>query len=271
MARPKTSLLRRILVQTDCAFWCIHDHVEVLAYLGLPTLAALVTTALVVVGAWRTWDFPLVIDFLILGFVVPFVVLFIFTALPLPCAVFAWKTACGETATVGECFAWCGRRAGRLLGVLIRLGLLWLVSLALFGLPLLWFWPRTCLTPLVALFEDERRIFRRSRRILREDFGVALMGSLYLGMGIVLGALVVLPRLLVGTPMLGAHLVDASWRPAIVDHLWIFETMSVAILLTAISMSWWISLTLVYHDIRWIREGEDLKRRIALLRAKLAA
>ena len=158
-----------------------------------------------------------------------------------------------------------------MLGVFVRLGLLWLVSLLFLGLPLLWVWPRTCLTPLVALFEDERRIFRRSRRILRDDFGVTLMGFLYLGMGIVLGGLVVLPRLLLGTPMLGAHLLDARWRPAVVDHLWIFETMSVAILLTAIAMNWWISLTLVYHDIRWIREGEDLKRRIALLRAKLAA
>ena len=97
------------------------------------------------------------------------------------------------------------------------------------------------------------------------------MGLLYLGMGIVLGGLVVLPRLLLGTPMLGAHLLDARWRPTIVDHLWIFETTSVAILLTAIAVSWWISLTLVYHDIRWIREGEDLKRQIARLRAKLAA
>ena len=31
--------------------------------------------------------------------------------------------------------------------------------------------------------------------------------------------------------------------------------MSVAILLAAIAMTWWISLTLVYHDIRWVREG----------------
>ena len=176
MARPKTSLLRRILVQTDCAFWCIHDHLDVLAYLGLPTLAALLTGALVLVGVWRTWDFPAVVDVLIAGVLVPFLALFIFTALPLPCAVFAWKAAGGEAATAGECFAWCRRRAGRLLGVLIRLCLLWLGSLLLLGIPLLWVWPRTCLTPLVALFEDERRIFRRSRRILREDLGVPLMG-----------------------------------------------------------------------------------------------
>ena len=271
MARPKTSLFRRILVQTDCAFWCIHDHLDVLGYLGLPTLAALLTSGLVLVGIWRTWDLPILADVLIAGILVPFLGLLIFTALPLPCAVYAWKTADGEPATVGECFAWCRRRAGRLLGVLIRLSLLWLLSLLFFGIPLLQIWPRTCLTPLVALFEDERRIFRRSQRILKEDLGVPLMGSLYLGMGIVLGGLVVLPRLLLAFPMLGPHLLDERWRPMIIDHLWIFETMSGAILLTAIAMSWWISLTLVYHDIRWIREGEDLKRRIARLREKLAA
>jgi hypothetical protein len=155
--------------------------------------------------------------------------------------------------------------------VFFRLGVLWLVSLLFFGIPLLVFWPRTCLTPLIALFENERRIFRRSRRIFRDDSGVTLMGALYLAMGVVLGGLVALPRLLLGTPMLDAHLLDARWRPAIVDQLWIFETTFVAILLTAIAVNWWISLTLVYHDIRWVREGEGLKRRVALLRAKLAA
>ncbi len=271
MARPKPSVVRRILVQTDCAFWCIHDHVGVIAYLALPTLAALVMSALLLVWIWRTWEVSAAVGFLILAGPVPFLLLFIFTALPLPCAVFAWKTAGGEPATARECYAWCWRRMARLLSVLVRLCLLWLVSLLLFGIPLLVVWPRTCLTPLVALFEDERRIFRRSRRILRDDSAVTLIGALYLGMGIVLGGLVVLPRLLLGTPMLGAHLLDERWRPAIVGQLWVFETTSVAILLTAIAVNWWISLTLVYHDIRWIREGEDLKRRIALLRAKLAA
>jgi hypothetical protein len=189
----------------------------------------------------------------------------------LPCAVYAWKQADGEAATAGECYAWCRRRAGRLVGVLVRLSLLWLVSLVLLGIPLLWVWPRTCLAPLVALFEDERRIFRRSRRILREDLGVTMMGALYLGMGLVLGLMVAFPRIVLTFPVLGAHLLDASWRPLIVDHLWIFETMSGAILLTAIAMSWWMSLTLVYHDIRSTREGEDLKRRIARLRAQLVA
>jgi hypothetical protein len=269
MARPKTSVLRRILVQTDCSFWCIHDHLDVLAYLGLPTLAALVTSSLVLVGVWRTWEFPVALNIVLVGLVVPFLALVVFTAFPLPCAVFAWKAASGETATVGECFSFCWRRAGRLLSVLVRLSLLWIFSLLLFGLPLVAIWPKTCLAPLVALFEDERRIFRRSGRIIREDFGVPLMGFLYLGMGIVLGGLVALPRLLVGTNALGAQILDASWRPALLDRLWIFETMSVAFLLTAIAMSWWISLTLVYHDIRWVREGEDLRRRIARVRGKL--
>ena len=71
MARPKTSLLRRILVQTDCAFWCIHDHVGVIAYLALPTLAALVIGALVLVGIWRTWDFPVAGRFLDCGWAGP--------------------------------------------------------------------------------------------------------------------------------------------------------------------------------------------------------
>jgi hypothetical protein len=259
-----------MLVQTDCAFWCIHDHLDVLAYLGLPTLLSLVTATLAMVGVWRTWDFPPVVDFLMAAVVYPFVGLLIFTAMPLPCAVFAWKAACGEEATVAECFAACRRRAGRLLGVLVRLSLLWLFSLLLLGLPLLWIWPRTCLTPLVALFEDERRIFRRSRRILREDIGLSMMVLLYTGMGIVLGGLVVLPRLLLGSQVLGAHLLDARWRSIVVENLWIFETTSVAVLLTAIAMTWWVSLTLVYHDIRWTREGEELKRRIARVRAQLA-
>jgi hypothetical protein len=270
MARPKRSLLRRILVQTDCAFWCIHDHVEAIAYLSLPTLAALAMSALLLVGIWRTWDIPPPVFFLIAAVPVPLLLLFIFTVLPLPCAVFAWKAACGEPVTVRECYSICWRRRGRLIGVFFRLGLLWLGSLLCAGLPLFWVLPRTCLTPLVALFENERRVFWRSRRILREDHGLTLMGFLYLSMGIVLGGLVVLPRLLLGTPMLGAHLLDASWRPLIVEKLWIFETTSVAILLTAIAVNWWIALTLVYHDIRWIREGEDLKRRIAQFRAKLA-
>jgi hypothetical protein len=271
MARPKTSLVRRILVQTDCGFWCIHDHVVEIAYLALPTLIALVASALALVWMWRTWDLPTPVDVVIAGVVVPLLLLFIFSALPLPCAVFAWKAARGEPVTVGECYGWCWLRSGRLLSVFFRLGLLWLVSVLFAGIPLLMIWPRTCLAPIVALFENDRRIFRRSRRLFRDDSAVTVMGALYLGIGLVLGGLLIVPRLLLGTPVLGSHLLDASWRELIVGQLWIFETSSVAILVTAIAVNWSITLTLVYHDIRWIREGEGLKREIELLRAKLAA
>ncbi len=44
------------------------------------------------------------------------------------------------------------------------------------------------------------------------------MGFLYLAMGVVMGGLVVLPRLLLGTPMLGANLLDERWRPAVVER-----------------------------------------------------
>ncbi len=271
MARPKKSLVRRILVQTDCAFWCIHDHLDVLAFLGLPTLGVLVAGALAVVGVWRTWEFSVGINVLAAVFVLPFLALCIFTVLPLPCAVFAWKIAGGERPTAAECFAFCRQRTGRLSWILFRMALLWLGSLLLVWLPIFWVLPKTCLAPLVGLFEDTPKVFRRSGRLLREDYGVSLMGFLYVAMGVVLGGLVVLPRVLLGTPMLGAHILDERWRPAVVDRLWIFETTSVAILLTAIAMSWWVSATFLYHDIRWNREGEYLKSRVATLRGKLAA
>ncbi|AMV38234.1 hypothetical protein [Planctomyces sp. SH-PL62] len=271
MPRPQTSMLRRILIQTDCAFWCIHDHLDVVGRLALPTLTAVISGGVLLVMIWRNWDVPPAYNFLAGWLVIPFLGLLLFTTLPLPCAVFAWKAAQGETVTAWECFAWCGRRAGRLTALVIKLSLLYLGSLLLLGLPLLVVWPRTCLTPLVALFEDDRRIFRRTRKILREDLSVTLMGLLYLCMGVVLGGFVALPRLVVGTAALGANLVDSQGRRLIMDHLWVFETVSIAALLTAVAVTWWISLTLVYHDIRSVREGEDLKGRIAAYRARVSS
>ena len=211
MARPKTSLFRRILVQTDCAFWCIHDHLDVLAYLGLPTLAALLTSALVLVGIWRTWDFPAVVDVLIAGVLFPFLAL-----LHLHRAAAAlrrlrlegrrWR----ERPRPASASPGAGAAPAGCLGVLFRLGLLWLGSLLLLGIPLLWVWPRTCLDaarrPLRGRAADLPPQPANPPRGHRRP----LMGFLYLGMGIVLGGLVVLPRLLLGTPMLGAHLLDAA-------------------------------------------------------------
>jgi hypothetical protein len=270
MPTTEKSLLRRALVKSDCAFWCIHDHLDVLAVLALPTLAAVLSTAMVLTAAWSFQDFSPLTNYILISIVVPFLMLLIFTALPLPCSVFAWKAAGGEDATARDCFAFCARRSGRLFRVFFRLCLLWLVSLIFFGIPLLWVVPRTSLAPLVALFEDTPKIFYRGRRVLREEMGVlTMLGSIYLAMGLVLGGLVVLPRLLLGTSALGSHLLDGRWRTTIVSYLWIFEFLSVAVLLTAIAMSFWVSLALVYHDIRWHREGEGLKRRIVRLRTDL--
>jgi hypothetical protein len=273
MPRQHETLVGRTLVQIDRAFWCIHEHAETLILLGLPTLLAMLGTAVVAVGVWQAWEFSAWINVLLIGGVAPMVLLLLFTFLPLPCAVFAWRRASGEVATVGECFAWCGRHTGQLLSVMVRLILLWLVSLIFLGLPLLVYWPRTCMAPLIALFEDEdgARIFRRSRRILREDNVVYVIGGIYLGILVVLSGMVFLPRLVLGTEMLGTHVLDAAWRRAILEYLWILEALSIAVVITALAMSWWIALTLLYHDIRWGREGEDLRQKILKLRGKILA
>jgi hypothetical protein len=269
MTRERNSLVARTLVQIDRAFWCIHEHPDTLALLGLPTLVAMGVAALLLVGLWRTWELPGWADFLLGAVVLPWAALVIFTVLPLPCAVFAWRRAAGEVSTAQECLAWCGRRVGRLLSVLVPLGLLWLVSLLLLGIPLFYVWPRTCAAPLVALFEDQPRIFRRSRRLLREDVAVYVIVGLYLAVGLVLGGVVATPRLVLGTSMLGAHVLDAQWRESLLAYLWVFETVSAAVILTALAMSWWIALTLLYHDIRWGREGEDLRQKVLQLRGRI--
>jgi hypothetical protein len=269
MAREQASLVGRTFVQVDRAFWCIHEHLDVMVPLALPTLGAMAAAAVILIGVWRTWELPGWADFLIGAVALPWVALIVFTVLPLPGAVFAWGQAGGQTLTPRECFAWCGRRAGRLFSVFARLAPVWLLSLVFLGVPLLWVWPRTCLAPLVTLFEDEPRVFRRSRRILREGLAVYVLGGLFLGMAVVLGGLVATPRLILATPALGAHVLEARWRRLVLDYLWVFESLSAAVILTALAMSWCITLVLLYHEVRWVREGEDLRQKIRQLRGKV--
>lgn len=269
MAREKPSLVARTLVQIDRAFWCIHEHPDVLVPLGMPTAIAVVLLALALAGVYQTWVLPGWVEYLLFAVAIPMAGLFLFTVFSLPCAVFAWRRACGEIATARECYAACARKGGRLAWLVFRLSLLWLPSLLLFGIPLLIVWPRTCLTPVVVLFEDQARIFRRSRRILREDTALVVLGGVYLAIALVLGILIFTPRLALGTAALGMHLMDASWRREVLDRLWIFEALSAAVVLTALSMSWWISLTLLYHEIRMVREGEDLRQKLLQARARI--
>lgn len=269
MARKKTSLVERTLVQVDRAFWCIHENLDVLAPLGLPTVGAVILVAVGLVAVFRTWDLPGWADYLIFAVAVPFVGLIIFTVLSLPCAVYAWRRARGEEATAGDCFAFCLRKGGSIAWLVFRLSLMWLPSILLFGLPLLSVWPRTCLTPIVLLFEDQPRVFRRSRRILKEDVAIYIMGGVFLSIAVVLGVLIFVPRVVFGTATLGAHLLDAQWRRWIIQYVWIFESLSAALVVAALAMSWWMSLTLLYHEIRTVREGEDLRHKVDAVREKL--
>ena len=269
MPPVKRSLVGRGLVQVDRAFWCIHEHLDVLALLGLPTLVGMAGGAAGMVFIWRTWALPGWVNFLLIAVVLPWLGILLFTALPLPAAVFAWRLGSGEQASPGACYAWCARRSARLLWAIFRMALLWLVSLAFLGVPLLVVWPRTSLVPLVALFEDTPRVFHRSRRMLREDLAIYVLGGIFFCMAIVLGGLVATPRILLGTSALGANLLEARWRRLLLDNLWIFESLSTAVVLTALALSWWIALTLLYQEVRWTREGEDLLQKIRLLRTKV--
>ncbi len=266
----KKMAFRRILAQTDLAFWCIHDHVGVLSVLGLPTLAAFVASALGAVSFFRNTVPPEDGFLVFLGTILASVwLLLVFIACPLPCAVFAWKLASEEQPTAGECYAFCVRRSGRLIWAFVRLVLAWLAA-SLFWPVMLWLLPRTCFVPMVALFENERKVFRRAARVLREDNAVVTVGLIYTGMALVLAGVVFLPRVLFSTRAFGSNLLESSTQAAIVEWLWVVEGTTLAVLLTAIAMCWSLSLTFVYHDIRSTREGEQLKKRIEALGERLA-
>lgn len=271
MGNRRTSLAARTLIQVDCAFWTIHGHLEAMATLALPTFCAMAALALALIAVSRNYEFQGGLAVVVGAVLLPWTALLLFTVLPLPGAVFVWRLAAGEMPTVRQSFAACWARRKRLASVVVRMSLLWLVSLLFLGIPLLIVWPRTCLAPLVALFEDQRDTFGRSRRILRQNVAVYLLGGLFLGLALVLGGLVAAPRLILGTSAVGVHLLDDRWRELIVNKLWIFETLSAAVIITALAMGWWLSLTLLYYEIRNEREGEDLRQQIAALRGKMVS
>jgi hypothetical protein len=271
VASQKASLAGRAVVQVDRAFWCIHEHLDDIFLLALPAIVAIVPATGICVLILRTWELPPWVQVIVMGVVGPWLFLSIFTVFLLPSAVFGWQQASGVAISPRECFAWCLAKRGRLFSVLARLSLMWLLCFLFFGIPFLVVWPRTCMAPLVALFEDGPGVFRRSRRILREDFAIYVLGGLFLGMAIVLGGLVATPRLLLGTSALGAQLLDEIWRQMILDHLWIFEALCAGAILVGLAMTWWIALTLLYHDIRWWREGMDLRQRVTELSVKFLA
>jgi hypothetical protein len=263
MATSKSSLVRRTLVQIDRAFWCLHEYPRHLAVLALPTLVASALLTLLITTVARTWILPAFCQFILFGMVYPWIAVLIFTFAPLPGAVFAWHGMTGNVLSPGRCFAWCFRRRGRLAKALLLLGSCYFMSFVLLGVPLLFYWPRTCMVPLVALFEDEKQLLRRSRRLLREDTAVLLLGVLVFCFLAVLGGLLFSPRLLLGIKSL-----QTTWTRAARDYVWIVEVAGGGMLLSVMALTWCISLTLLYRDIRWMREGEALREKLQRLGSK---
>ena len=265
MARSQSSLIRRSFSQVDLAFWCIHEHPGQLVVLAMPLLIGVALIASSIALVFRTWDLPVIYTTLLYGLVYPTLSLWILTFAPLPCAVFAWHRSTGQLLDKRECFRFLNRRWRRLFHVAARLALFYPLWFLFAGLPMLWFWPCTCLAPMVALFEDDRRIFKRSRRLLKEDAAVYLLAVVHLCMLLALVALVFLPRGLAAT-----KLFETPLTRALADYLWAFEVLSLMLVACGMSVSWCLSLTLLYANIRQWREGELIRERLQQLREKFA-
>ena len=264
MAGKKRSLVRRTFRQMDLSFWCLHEHLPSLAALGLSTFLGTALLAAVIALVIRTWNFPGIIDYTLYAVAYPVAGLLLFTLAHLPCAVFAWHRANGQVLTPGECFRGLLARTGRLVRLAILLALIYLFGCVLFGIPLLFLWPRTCLAPLVVLFENERKVLGRSRRLLKEEGAVYALAAVYLLLFLTLGGLIAIPRLLLMT-----QVIQAPWTRTVREYWWAFEFLTGAILVAVFSVSWCISLTLLYRDIRRVREGEELREKLRELRQQL--
>ncbi|HID75019.1 MAG TPA: hypothetical protein EYP56_03380 [Planctomycetaceae bacterium] len=264
MARRAISLIGRSFTQMDRAFWCLHDHPAALAVLSLPTLAGVAIIAAAIHAMVRIWDLPALYAYLIYWVACPAVVMWSFTLLPLPCAAFAWLRAQGKIPTASECFGYVLARSGRLFPVAVRLGVSYVIWFVLAGLPLLWLWPRTCLVPMVALFENQRKVFRRGRGLLKEEAALHVLALIHLCVFVGLMATVLVPRIVLATQLLATP--GTQWLG---QYVWVFELLCGAALVAVLAVSWCLSLTLLYHDIRYLREGESLRERIRELRESL--
>jgi len=250
----------------DRSFWSLHDDLATFALLGVPTFAALaalgISTALVV----RSFDLDPAAAFFASSMLLPLSALTVMTFGPLPCSVFAWSRAQGTRLTAGECLSTCLGRLGRLFPVIVLLLLSYAWWALLFWLPTFFLWPRTCLAPMVALFEDQRRVFGRARKLMHEDHAIFVLAGLYLLLLLVLGGVVFIPRVI-----LLADVFKTPWAARIEESIWAFELVVGIFSLTGVAVSWCVALTLFYHDLRRIREGESLRIRVDALLARYVA
>jgi hypothetical protein len=266
MSSRSTSQTRRALVQMDLAFWYLHAHFAQLAALAAPTLIAVCGIAVALVVITQAWSLPGLVLYILYAVIVPTVVLWAGIFMPLPSAVFAWRRAAGSLPETGECFRYCLSRWRRLLPVAIRSFFTYLLWFIFFGVPLFYFGPRSCAAPAVALFEEERRVFQRSRRLVKEDIAIRVLALLYFAIFLAIGLLLFLPRILLATQ---GRFVESSVSRWVSANLWIAELLGCACLVAAIAVGWCISMTLLYREVRIVREGEFLRDKLQQLRGEL--
>jgi hypothetical protein len=263
MSSRDSSQTRRALVQMDLAFWYLHAHFAQLAALAAPTLLAVCAIAAVVVALTQTFVLPGFLIYVLYVVIVPTLVMWVGVFVPLPSAVFAWRRASGSLPDTRECFRFCLSRWRRLAPVATRLFFVYLLWFIFGGLPLLYFGPRTCAAPAIALFENDRRIFPRARRLLKEDIAIRLLAVLYFGMLLALGFLLFLPRIFLSSQ---GRLVESATSRWLVENLWIAELLGCAILVTGFAVGWCISMTLLYREIRIVREGDPMREKLEQMR-----
>src|SRR5580692_2780380 len=121
MTSRHTSRTRRALVQMDLAFWYLHAHFGQLTLLAAPTIVAVCGIAAVLVAILQNWDLHPFLLYILFAILLPTVVVWVGTFLPLPSAVFAWRRASGTLPETGECFRYCLSRSGRLVPVALKL------------------------------------------------------------------------------------------------------------------------------------------------------
>jgi len=263
MAVRSRKLVSRALRQMDRSFWSLHDDLPTFAVLALPTFFALATLGLAAALTVRLYDLAAPIAFLAWWFVLPLASLATVTFCPLPCSIFVWSRAQGTTTTAGQCFSTFFRRMRRLVPVIIWLLFSYFWWALLFWIPTLVLWPRTCLAPMVALFEVPDRVFVRARKLMHEDHAIYVLAGLYLLLSLVISGLIFVPRL-----VLLADVFKTPWAVRIGESIWAFELVFGILALTGVAVSWCVALTLFYHDLRRIREGEGLRHKVDTLYGK---
>lgn len=259
----RRSAFQQAATQIDRAIWCVQEHPVTCLVLGLPTVVAAAVLFVPALLVLRSFQFPWYLAYLVHVVGLPTAFFMALTFCPLPGAVFVHGLATGRLLTPTACVQATLARPARLGALAIGWLGRALVWAAFLGVPALVLWPRNCLAGHVALFEDERRPFWRSRKLLGDEGReVYYLLALYAGIVVVLGLLVYTPRLI-----LEARQLDLPVIALLRGHLGVLEVLGLCLLLVAAATAWTLSLTFLYLEIRAVREGADLQSALARVRA----